>query len=118
MRGEPCDTVTTMIDSAHAIASRLEIQLKKLHEVLGPILPLFAEPVPELIEEPTPGPKAVRQLHHLCNRMNVISAALGILARDATIQACLSRWRDGEPKLVIGATHHHSCARRNRTEWS
>ncbi|KWD85134.1 hypothetical protein [Burkholderia ubonensis] len=83
--GEPRDTVTAMIDTAHAIVSRLEIQMKELHEVLGPVLPLFEEPVPELIEEPTPGPKAVRQLHHLCERMTVISAALDILARDAAI---------------------------------
>ncbi|HDR9497181.1 TPA: hypothetical protein QDC06_000373 [Burkholderia cepacia] len=83
--GEPRDTVTTMIDAAHAIASRLDIQLKELHDVLSPVLPLFEEPAPELFEEPSPEPKAVRQLHHLCDRLNVISAALGILAREAAI---------------------------------
>lgn len=53
--------------------------------MLGPVLPLFDEPVPELIKEPTPGPKAVRQLHHLCDRMNVMSKALEILGRDAAV---------------------------------
>ncbi|WP_175687221.1 hypothetical protein [Burkholderia multivorans] len=79
------DTVTTMIDTAHAIASRLEINLKELHDVLGPVLPLNAEAVAEADEEPPPGPKAVRQLHHLCDRMNAISRTLEVLARDAAV---------------------------------
>ncbi|WP_175981194.1 MULTISPECIES: hypothetical protein [Burkholderia] len=82
---EPRDTVTTMIDTAHAIASRLESQLKELHGILGPVLPLFEEPFPELVEEPNPAPKAVRQLRHLCDRMDVMSKVVEILARDVAV---------------------------------
>ncbi|AQT48797.1 hypothetical protein [Burkholderia cenocepacia] len=82
---EPRDTVTTMIDTAHVIASRLESQLKDLHGILSPVLPLFEEPFPELVEEPSPAPKAVRQLHHLCDRMNVMSKAVEILAREVAV---------------------------------
>ncbi|MBY4673878.1 hypothetical protein K6W12_24915 [Burkholderia multivorans] len=82
---EPRDTVTTMIDTAHAVATRLELQFKELYDVLGPVLPLNAEAMTQPDEEPPPGPKAVRQLHHLCDRLNVMSRALHILVRDAAV---------------------------------
>ncbi|ERY96134.1 hypothetical protein [Pseudomonas aeruginosa] len=82
---EPCDTVTTMIDTAHAIATRLEMQINELYDVLGPVLPANIETMADPGEEPPSGPKAVRQLHHLCDRLNVMSRALDVLVRDAAI---------------------------------
>lgn len=95
---EPWDTVTKMIGTVRAIARRLETQFNELCDVPGRGLPVDSETMAEADEEPPPGSTAVRQLHHLGDRMNVLSGAG---------QAC---WRSRSPNPLVIRAHEQAFA--------